>query len=111
MSTPRTQDKRHWVRLEIEPDGERTGAMYLDLNMVDQVMYTRKPKADNPDFVDQVKVMYAGTMQPLGMKDEIADWFYHTWNAYLADKMEVLEMPPLEPTLIIRSAGAGILRN
>jgi hypothetical protein len=85
MTSVRTQDKRHWIQLEVMPNGQQTGAKFMDLNMVDSVDFTRDPKTDDPDYVGFVSVFYAGEMKAIGLKGDQANWFYQTWVQFLAE--------------------------
>lgn len=77
MTTARTQDKRHWVQIELEPSGDVTGAAMIDLNMVDKIQFNRH--TSEPGVVDQVTIHYAGTMKPINLAKDNADWFYKVW--------------------------------
>lgn len=74
------QTDRYWIQVELEPSGRVTGATQIDLNMVDKVTFNRSQ--EEPDVVDQIEFVYAGTMKPIGFKGKRADFAYRQWVKY-----------------------------
>ena len=79
----RTQENRYWVQVEMEANGAATGAAFIDLNMVEEVTFTRAPKPDNPDYVDKVQVVSSAQIKPLLFINDNANWFYSVWVKYI----------------------------
>ena len=104
MTAPRTQEHRHWIQIELVPNGSVTGAVMVDLNMVDQFIFNRAPQPNNPNYVDQVTVTYAGVMKPLGFKGDNANWLYEAWLAFIDLKAEA---PKAAPGLIVMPDATG----
>lgn len=114
MTVPRTQDHRHWVFIELAPNGESTGGIWVDLNLVDKVefAYGKDPKnpVDPKRFCESAVIIYAGTMKPILLANipskELwaAAWFHEKWEAFITAKGSfdgVGKMDPAKPGLIL----------
>lgn len=107
-----TRKKRHWVYVELRPDGQLTGGTWIDLNLVEQVdpIFAKNP--DDPDdyyFAQQVKILYSAVLKPLTVFNYpeygcmSAQWFYNYWREYLKKSGEFsakAEMPRARPGLL-----------
>ena len=97
----RTQDKRHWIQVELISELNKTGAMHVDLNMVDQILFNR----NSDETVTELQFVYAGLMKPVGLKGTQAQFFYDEWNKFIQLNAT---MPKSEPGVLIMPDGVGL---
>lgn len=76
MSTVRTQDKRHWVQVELQ---QQDGGMQIDLNMVDEVRFLREEDGS----IGMMQVVYAGVLKPYQFEGSSARVLYEAWMNYV----------------------------
>lgn len=114
MSAARTPKDRYWIQVELSPNARITGATCIDLVMVDKVTFNRDQ--EDPEFVNQIELVYAGTMKPIGFSGEKANFVYQQWLKFLQNGNQMPEdriMDKAEPvdTNVIIPSSAGIWKG
>lgn len=94
MSQVRTPDLRKWIRIEIDPKGQYTRGMDIDLNMIDKVVWVR----NSDGTIDSCKITSAAEMKPFILVKEEAQFFYEKWMEHSGI---VEEMPHRQPGMIL----------
>lgn len=105
----RDPKKRFWVQVELTPRGATTGAMFIDLSMVDKVEFNRGPKVEDQETIEFVEIIYAGTIKPIGLKGEKANWFYQQWCRFLNEQSNGYPAMDEAAPSLIEAAGSGKL--
>ncbi len=120
MSQARTQDQRHWVYIELYPQGQVTGGMWIDLNMIDKVDFAFDSNPENPldkRYCCSVIILYAGALKPIPIVNapeinlNAAHWFHQYWVKYISGTLpadEPNQMSAAKPGLIHVPGKAGL---
>jgi hypothetical protein len=104
MTTPRTQEHRHWIQVEVPSDAGNTAFFHLDLNMVDMVSYVRQGVSENFEDILQTTITYAGVLKPIILKKDDAVYFAREWDKFIGGPKA--KAPIAKPSVIHR-VGAG----
>lgn len=114
MTAARTPSQRYWIQVELQSSGRVTGATHIDLVMVDKVTFNRSQ--EDPNIIDQIEFVYAGTMKPVGFKGDRANFAYQQWQKFLETWKQLPEdriMEQAEPVAsnVIVPETAGIWKG